>query len=563
MSRVVVTLMLFLGAGCATDGQHARGASAAESTKEEIADSINHYLSSVIYQNTGEIEAAIEELRRASDVAPESTELTVKLLGAYYVNEDYENAAIMAERALEQEPESVVLNIWKGRINYQLDRYDEATEAFERAIELDPTNALAFEALAEIEEETNDLVGAIGTYRRMLELSPDSAFLHYRLGLNLIEIEDGEGAARELNRALELNPDLTPAHYMLGLISVDAGDYDQARASLLRFLEDNPDNTQAKVNLAAVDVRQGRYAEAVDTLNRIIESAEVDTEHHILRAYILARQDDPARTSLAAAPNGAPLLGTVLQALVKRKNGEPYALLLRDLDSVEGDLDFECNLYLNRIITLFGDEHGEYLAEQIALLVEEGVRSRVVETIEARAHMAVGNNEQAARVLERVAERYGPDKWLHYYLATVYDELDQPRKAEANLRACLAFDSHDPDILNFLGYFLAEQNKNLKEAEALLERALDMDPDNGFYLDSLGWVYYRQGKAEQAIAYIRRAIRNMNSDDAILRDHLGDAYLLNDQPEEAVEQWLRASQLDPELEGVREKLDRWLPRIGE
>lgn len=563
MLRFLTFLMLTLSAGCATDGQMARGANGVEPTKDEVAESISHYLSSVIYERTGKIDSAIDELRKAADIAPESTELTVKLLGAYYLSEDYENAAVMVDRALEQEPESVVLNIWKGRINYQLDRYDDATDAFERAIELDPSNALAFEALAEIEEETNDLIGAIEVYRQMLEITPDSAFLHYRLGLNLIELNDNDGAKTELERALELNPDLSPANYMLGLVYIEAGDYDAARTALETFLSDNPDHTATKVNLAALDVRQGRYADAVARLTRLIESAEVETEHHILRAYVLARQDEPARTTLAAAPNGAPLLGTVLQALVKRKNGEPFAVLLRDIDSVEGDLDFECNLYLNRIVTLFGEDHGAYLAEQIDLIVEEGVRSRVVETIEGRAHMAVGNYDDAVRIFERIANRYEADKWLHFYLATAYDELERPREAERHLRACLEFDPNDPDVLNFLGYFLAEQDKDLDEAEKLLERALDMDPENGFYLDSLGWVYYRQGKAEEAIDHIRRAIRNMNSDDAILRDHLGDAYLLNGQPEEAVPQWLRASQLDPELEGVQEKLDTWLPRVGE
>ncbi|MCL4692614.1 MAG: tetratricopeptide repeat protein, partial [Candidatus Hydrogenedentes bacterium] len=71
----------------------------------------------------------------------------------------------------------------------------------------------------------------------------------------------------------------------------------------------------------------------------------------------------------------------------------------------------------------------------------------------------------------------------------------------------------------------------------------------------LGWVYYRKGKADLAIEYIRRAIQAMERDDAILRDHLGDAYMLKGEKEKAIGEWERARRLDPELEGVQEKID--------
>lgn len=565
MTRMALLVLGLLVAGCATTGEtNAPKIELNDNalTKEQSAEAMNHYLASVVYQRTGQIEKAIEELRKAADLAPGSTELTVRLLGAYYVNEDYANAAEMAERAVKHTPDSVVLHIWLGRIYYQLDRYDDATKAFERAIELDPSNALAYEAMAQIEEETNDLIGAIDVYRKMIELSPDSAFLHYRLGLNLLQIDDDEGARAELEKAVTLNPDLAPAHYMLGLVYADSKLYDKALEQFNAFLEANPDHVQTMVNIAAMYALKGEYDEAIDRLTTIVESANVDAEHHLFRTYVYLRRGKPVKPTLAAAPNDAPLLGTVLQALVRRMDGEPYKPLLDDLDEVEGDLDQEGTRYLNRMITLFGDEAGNFLAGQFASLVDEGVHSRVVEVLEGRALISVGRNEDAAKVLEGVIAKYGADKWVHYYLATVYDDLDVPDKTEEHLRAAMAFDPNDPDVLNFLGYFLAEQNKKLDEAQELVERALQMDPENGFYLDSLGWVYYRRGKADEAIENIRRAIRLLDTDDAILRDHLGDAYLLDGNVEAAVAEWQRAIRLDRNVEGVQKKLDKYMPRAG-
>ena len=42
---------------------------------------------------------------------------------------------------------------------------------------------------------------------------------------------------------------------------------------------------------------------------------------------------------------------------------------------------------------------------------------------------------EAVELLERTNEQYGPDKWLHYYLATAYEELDKPADTERHLKA--------------------------------------------------------------------------------------------------------------------------------
>src|SRR5689334_13325620 len=98
--------------GCATTGQTQRTEDNFGTPKEQQAAAMSHYLSSVVHQKLGQAPEAIDELRRAADLAPESTRLVIQLLGAYYVNEDYENAALMAERAVKADPNSVVLRVW-------------------------------------------------------------------------------------------------------------------------------------------------------------------------------------------------------------------------------------------------------------------------------------------------------------------------------------------------------------------------------------------------------------------------------------------------------------------
>jgi Flp pilus assembly protein TadD len=154
-------------------------------------------------------------------------------------------------------------------------------------------------------------------------------------------------------------------------------------------------------------------------------------------------------------------------------------------------------------------------------------------------------------------EKNDPDpKAIHYYLAIAFDELNDFLEAEKHLLAYIAISPEDADVLNFLGYMYAEENVKIDEAEQLLKRALAMDPTNPYYLDSMGWVYYRQGKGQQAVENIQNAIYGMDNDDAVLRDHLGDAYMLIGDTMRARKEWERALRLDPEIEGVREKLQQ-------
>lgn len=567
MNKLLVFLLPIIAVGCAsthTPGTLDSSSPRTAVSKKDQGSAISHYLASIVYRRAGKMDDAVRELRAAADLSPDSTKLQVNLLGAYYLNEDFENAATMAMRAIKKEPDNIVYRMWLGRIYYQMERFDDAMEAFEHAVELDPDNRAALENIAEIEEKVNDLVGATGVYRQMLEIAPDSAFLHYRLGLNLIELNDSEQARVSLERALELDPRLFSAEYLLGVIDLDAERLDSALEHFRRFLENNSGHIRTRTNIAGAHARLGDYGRAIDVMTRIIESAEVETRHFLLRAYLLMRQEERSNAGLAAAPNGAPLLGTVLQALVRKKMGEPYDRLVESLDGLDGDLDFECNVYLSEIVSLFGrDDAGAFLASQLRALKSEGMRSKSIETILARVLMSTDQDAEAVEVLDGILAVYGGDKWTHYYLATTHENLNQSEQTEKHLRACLDHDPNDADVLNFLGYHLAEEDRKLGEAEDLLERALQMDPENGFYLDSLGWIYYRQGKAELAVDYIQRAIRAMGSDDAILRDHLGDAFLLNRDIANAVSQWRRALVLDREIEGVQEKIEKYLPKIAE
>lgn len=545
--------------GCATmTSTSAERAADKPAAGEDRADALSHYLTSEIYRYRGDYRKWLHSLEEAAAMDPASVELQLRLIGAYSLFKNYDQAIQVAESTLATYPDDVTLYIWLGRLQYETGEIDESIATFERALEVDPSSTRALEALAELREQTNDLVAEVEMYEKLVHVAPDSPQLRYQYGNSLFQLGEEEAARDALLKAIEIDPKFDPARYLLGVVYLDLNELDLAIEQFREFLVRAPDHAAARTNLAVTLARKGEYETAQRELANVIESADVEPRHHLYRMYLMLRQGGKPDASDAIAPSSAPIFGSLLMAMVRKEAGEPYERLLSGLDVIEGDLDAESSSYLNNLLAMFGpDDAGAFLEERFSELVEDGYRTKALETFRARALMSRELVAEAKPMLEGILERYGEDKWTHYYLANANEQLDQPADVEYHLRQCLEIDPDDPDVLNFLGYYLADENMKLEEAEELVERALELDPENGYYLDSLGWVYYRQGKGEEAVEYIERAIRNMPSDDAILRDHLGDAYLMVGDSKRAVREWRRAHRLDPELEGVIEKINRY------
>ncbi len=142
--------------------------------------------------------------------------------------------------------------------------------------------------------------------------------------------------------------------------------------------------------------------------------------------------------------------------------------------------------------------------------------------------------------------------------------------AEKDFRAALVINPDQPQVLNYLGYSLVEEQRKLDEALDMIERAVTTSPDSGYIVDSLGWVYYRLGRYEEAVIQMERAVE-LEAVDPVVNDHLGDVYWAVGRKREAQFQWQRAlsfvefTQTDTEAEPdrIRRKLEVGLDAVLE
>jgi tetratricopeptide (TPR) repeat protein len=160
------------------------------------------------------------------------------------------------------------------------------------------------------------------------------------------------------------------------------------------------------------------------------------------------------------------------------------------------------------------------------------------------------------RALER-ASGTSRGRWvLNYSRGIAHERNDDMDSAEADFRAALAINPEQPQVLNYLGYSLVEEQRNMDEALDMIERAVKASPDSGYIVDSLGWVYYRLGRYDDAVPEMEKAVELLPID-PVVNDHLGDVYWAVGREREAEFQWSRAlSFIDQDVSGGEADPDR-------
>ncbi|MEM6940288.1 MAG: tetratricopeptide repeat protein [Pseudomonadota bacterium] len=174
------------------------------------------------------------------------------------------------------------------------------------------------------------------------------------------------------------------------------------------------------------------------------------------------------------------------------------------------------------------------------------------------------------RALERTPEE-ADARWILFYTRGIaHERSDMDAEMERDFRAALAINPEQPQVLNYLGYSMVEQRRNLEEALDMIERAVAASPNSGYIVDSLGWVLYRLGRYDEAVGHMERAVELLPVD-PVINDHLGDVYWAVGRAREAEFQWRRAlsfideggsdSEADPDR--IRRKLNVGLDSVLE
>lgn len=175
-----------------------------------------------------------------------------------------------------------------------------------------------------------------------------------------------------------------------------------------------------------------------------------------------------------------------------------------------------------------------------------------------------------------IARQTAPDDYyLLYDHALAAEDSGDIATAVSLLRRMAKLYPNDAQVLNALGYVLADHNMHLAEAQQYIQSALDISRrhanvgtegfaayrpavvDDANILDSLGWVYYRRGDLENAKLWLGKAAALSQA--AEIAAHYGEVLWQTGERKKAEEVWREGLTNDPDNKTLQQTLMRFVP----
>ncbi len=424
----------------------------------------------------------------------------------------------------------------------------------------------------------------------------DGRFLALLEGrLNAINSEALTTAALEplTDRLAAEHPDSPRVLSLAARVALAANEFSRAARLANALLQLDPGNDDAHVLAATALLRGGQPDAALARLTEQLATRDsLALEQNYVVLLLEARQPREALSRLrnlrAANPGSADLAmqeARILQALGAANLAESIYL---ELFSRGHNAD-SCRLALGQIAAGRGDwlESIEWLAgieserlapaatellvrafvarneidEALATLLDH-VRRYPRHTFEglplfAFAMRAGGRDVEALAAYEE-ALRYRPQsRRLRMQRAHLLLDLGEHRRAIREMEGLLDDYPRDSEVLNALGYTLADRGIRLEEAHGHVSLALELDPGSPAIVDSMGWVLYRLGRKEEAVPLLEQALESLPHPEVAA--HLCEVLYELGQIERA-DELLRESLAQYEdttlLEAVRERYSR-------
>lgn len=240
-------------------------------------------------------------------------------------------------------------------------------------------------------------------------------------------------------------------------------------------------------------------------------------------------------------------------ALIAERRGQVESALRAYLQLTSAGAGLPARVRAARL--LFADGRRE---EAVALFddLQHPARSNTIdiEIARSRSLADAGLGDLAIESVDRALERHPEHPELLYHKAVLLDGLGQTSAGVRVFESLLKQRPDEANILNALGYTLADRKRQLARAEKLIRAALAQRPDNAAYLDSLGWVLYRRGQSRQALPYLQRAWRLTKEPE--IAAHWGEVLWMTGDRSAAQRVWAEALVLSPESKPLRDIIER-------
>jgi Flp pilus assembly protein TadD len=431
--------------------------------------------------------------------------------------------------------------------------------------------------LVETYLEENRTGDALYTLRSFVNAHGDDEQARQELALLLVKTRNFAEADKLLSGISERNR--TPVlRYYHARALVGLNRHSEALGQLRKAVKAAPDFLEAWAELAFIYELRKDYVEAERTYEQIITLDESNQDVWLRLIAISLKLNNPAK-AYELARQGPETFGFLLTAatlfleekfyeqadalltVVKDTPGAPeevyfYLAVL----SFEGKRDPAGAIRWLSEITPSNKYHDRALRLKSQLLYETGDLTGALATLkegqkiypgqkefwqmEAQLYLNSDKPEEALAVMEEARRFWPGDAEIAFMRGIILDERGMKDEAFTMMEQVIAEHPRHAQALNYVGYTLAEQGRDLDRALELIQRALEESPDSTYIIDSLAWAHYRRGELNEAWQAIGRAVE-LGASDPTIWEHYGDIAAAIGKKAEARKGYRKALEMSP------------------
>lgn len=556
-ATALLSLSLLGCGGCASPGSNpqpgkkaASGAPAVEFSPEAAATyAYLLYEQALRQDDEAFLLRAVDELAVHNPPAGIYMESAVQLLGR-----KSSSGVRVLEQGLKRFPTDPSLNLLYAEALHEQGRTEQALAHMKAYVAARPDSVDARLELAlllvknDLPDEAEKLLVSIKGEQR-------TALVEYYHARALIGMRRENEAMRRLRKALKLMPDFAEAMAELAYIHEQRKELREAGALYEAILRHNDGAQEVLLRLIALSLRLNLPQKAAEFARKGPDTTAFKTT--AAGMFVEARQyetAEPLLRSLLNAPDAPPDIYLYLAAAAYEGRKDSAAAQAW-LEKTPPDSPVFIKACLLRV-QLLADE--KKLAQALDVLragQEKAPDRKDLRDMEIRLLAAGGSLSAAMEKANAAVNRWPDDGELAFLRASLLEESGDKNKAMQAMEDIVAKHPDHFQALNYVGYTLAEQNRDLTRALRLLHRAVELSPKSDYILDSLAWAQFRAGQLQAAWENINKAVEASAAHDPAIWEHYGDIAAALGKKPEARKAYYKALEFKPSnADSLRERL---------
>lgn len=523
---------------------------------------------------------------------------TFVYLGLYEAvkRDDYEKILLYAEELSKNNPEPLYLAeaiTWLYNKGY----VGDAKKLLEQSLPLLPDELPFILMYAELLQnmqgkEDVDMSIALDLLNRYIQKHPKDYNAYIELGVMYYKLFRYQDAYMTFLRIPEKER-LSSVYLYMGICLEKMERYAEAKKYFAKVLKEFPEEKTALHHLGEIAEVQGDYALAAKYYSKILELDDTNYDY-LLKLISLAFKEGNHQKAFDIAKEhfNFDFIVAASSMLIQEGRVDLAEELLNNLSDTE-DAPREL-LYLHGALIYEAGKDKKRALQYLTQITEEEEHYKNAQEIIAHIYLELGDFDAAMSYIKNL-QRIAPEEKNYYvleyqtylfrkqyerayealyaYLKDYPDDLHakfrfaytcfhlgEKDKALSLMEEILQAEPENYDALNFIGYTLVEQKKDLKRAEEYLLKADSLKPNQDYINDSLAWLYYVKGEYEKAFAYIEKAVSligDSGSEDAAMWVHYGDIAAKTGRKDAAVRAYEKARSLNKNAD-VEQKLKELL-----